>query len=174
MTHHTNLDSYERLQPSDMQKNATIAAGFAYLAANRDEKLPRKPLTVPVAGRTARVGTRPSTRLLSLRSLRVRRSGAGFGIRKRTGRLGKLPDRPVLFCSLLASGFLILASYFLLLASGFYLPACSCSRARSRSSRAVFATPARSRSVCLPAESASWATTSECSVVGSGTECPPV
>lgn len=44
MTHHTNLDSYERLQPSDMMKNATIAASFAYLAANRDEKLPRKPL----------------------------------------------------------------------------------------------------------------------------------
>ena len=44
MTHHTNLDSYERLQPNDMMKNATIAAAFAYLAANRDEKLPRKPL----------------------------------------------------------------------------------------------------------------------------------
>jgi hypothetical protein len=44
LTHHTNLDSYERLQPSDMMKNATIAAAFAYLAANRDEKLPRKPL----------------------------------------------------------------------------------------------------------------------------------
>ena len=43
MTHHTNLDSYERLQPGDMMKNATIAASFAYLAANRDEKLPRKP-----------------------------------------------------------------------------------------------------------------------------------
>jgi hypothetical protein len=54
MTHHTNLDYYERLQPNDVQKMATIAAGFAYLAANRDEKLPRKPLTVPVAGRPAR------------------------------------------------------------------------------------------------------------------------
>src|SRR5436190_2644566 len=43
MTHHTNLDSYERLQPGDMMKNATIAASFAYLAANRDDKLPRKP-----------------------------------------------------------------------------------------------------------------------------------
>jgi len=43
VTHHTNLDSYERLQPGDMMKNATIAASFAYLAANRDEKLPRKP-----------------------------------------------------------------------------------------------------------------------------------
>jgi len=49
MTHHTNLDSYERLQPNDMRKNATIAAAFAYLAANRDEKLPRKPLPGPVA-----------------------------------------------------------------------------------------------------------------------------
>jgi carboxypeptidase Q len=51
MTHHTNLDSYERLQPSDMMKNATIAAAFAYMAANRDEMLPRKPLPAPVAGR---------------------------------------------------------------------------------------------------------------------------
>jgi len=33
MTHHTNLDSYERLQPGDVQNMATIAAGFAYLAA---------------------------------------------------------------------------------------------------------------------------------------------
>jgi carboxypeptidase Q len=51
MTHHTNLDSYERLQPGDMMKNATIAASFAYLAANRDEKLPRKPMPAPAAGR---------------------------------------------------------------------------------------------------------------------------
>jgi hypothetical protein len=51
MTHHTNLDSYERLQPGDMMKNATIAAAFAYLAANRDEMLPRKPLPAPVVGR---------------------------------------------------------------------------------------------------------------------------
>ncbi len=54
MTHHTNLDYYERLQPGDIQKMATIAAGFAYFAANRDEKLPRKPLTIPVAGRAGR------------------------------------------------------------------------------------------------------------------------
>jgi len=45
MTHHTNLDSYERLQPEDMRRNATIAAAFAFLAANRDEKLPHKPAT---------------------------------------------------------------------------------------------------------------------------------
>ena len=54
MTHHTNLDYYERLQPGDIQKMATIAAGFAYFAANRDEKLPRKTLTVQVAGRPAK------------------------------------------------------------------------------------------------------------------------
>jgi len=54
MTHHTNLDYYERLQPGDIQKMATIAAGFAYFAANRDEKVPRKPLTIPVAGRPTR------------------------------------------------------------------------------------------------------------------------
>lgn len=53
MTHHTNLDSYERLQPADMMNNATMAAAFACLAANRDEPLPRKPM--PAA---ARRGTR--------------------------------------------------------------------------------------------------------------------
>jgi carboxypeptidase Q len=52
LTHHTNLDSYERLQPTDMMRNATIAAAFAYLTANRDDKLPRKPLaTAAPAGR---------------------------------------------------------------------------------------------------------------------------
>jgi Zn-dependent M28 family amino/carboxypeptidase len=50
MTHHTNLDSYERLQPEDMRRNATIAAAFAFLTANRDEKLPRKPAPIPGAG----------------------------------------------------------------------------------------------------------------------------
>jgi carboxypeptidase Q len=50
VTHHTNMDTYERLQPRDCMQMATIAAGFAYLAANRDEKLPRKPLPVPGQG----------------------------------------------------------------------------------------------------------------------------
>jgi hypothetical protein len=54
LTHHTNLDSYERLQPTDMMKNATIAAAFAYLTANRDEKLPRKPLPGTGTGRGGR------------------------------------------------------------------------------------------------------------------------
>jgi Zn-dependent M28 family amino/carboxypeptidase len=51
LTHHTNLDSYERLQAEDMRKNATIAAAFAFLAANRDQLLPRKPPAAPGAGR---------------------------------------------------------------------------------------------------------------------------
>ncbi len=51
VAHHTNMDTFERLQPNDCVKMATIAAGFAYLAANRDEPLPRKPM--PTAGRGA-------------------------------------------------------------------------------------------------------------------------
>jgi hypothetical protein len=50
VTHHSNMDTYERLQPGDVKKMATIVAGFAYLAANRDEILPRKPLPATPAG----------------------------------------------------------------------------------------------------------------------------
>ena len=42
-THHTNMDLYERLVPRDLMQNAVIVAAFVYDAANRDEKLPRKP-----------------------------------------------------------------------------------------------------------------------------------
>jgi Zn-dependent M28 family amino/carboxypeptidase len=43
-THHSNMDVYERLQATDLMKDAVIVATFAYHTANRDEKLPRKPL----------------------------------------------------------------------------------------------------------------------------------
>jgi carboxypeptidase Q len=43
-THHTNLDTYERLVPNDMMKNAVVMATFAYHAANRVDRLPRKPM----------------------------------------------------------------------------------------------------------------------------------
>jgi Zn-dependent M28 family amino/carboxypeptidase len=43
-THHSNMDVYERIQATDMMRNAVIVASFVYNAANRDEKLPRKPL----------------------------------------------------------------------------------------------------------------------------------
>ena len=46
-SHHTNMDLYERIQPEDMMKNAVIIASFVYHAANRDERLPRKPLPKP-------------------------------------------------------------------------------------------------------------------------------
>jgi hypothetical protein len=43
-THHTNMDLLERVQPADVRQAATIMAAFAWHAAQRDEKLPRKPL----------------------------------------------------------------------------------------------------------------------------------
>ncbi len=43
-THHYNMDVYERAQEPDMKQAATIIAVFAYTAANRDGKFPRKPL----------------------------------------------------------------------------------------------------------------------------------
>jgi hypothetical protein len=43
-THHSNMDVYERLQSTDMMRNAVIVASFVLDASNRDEKLPRKPL----------------------------------------------------------------------------------------------------------------------------------
>jgi hypothetical protein len=46
-THHSNMDVYERVQPNDMMRNAVIVATFAYDAANRDDRLPRKPLPAP-------------------------------------------------------------------------------------------------------------------------------
>lgn len=50
-THHSNMDVYERIQPEDMMRNAVIVASFAYHAANRDEKLPRKALPKPASTR---------------------------------------------------------------------------------------------------------------------------
>lgn len=43
-THHSSQDFYERLEPRDMMHNAVTIATFVYLAANRAEMFPRKPL----------------------------------------------------------------------------------------------------------------------------------
>jgi carboxypeptidase Q len=53
-THHSNMDMYERIQANDMMRNAVIVASFVYNTANREEKLPRKPLPkpAPAAGRS--------------------------------------------------------------------------------------------------------------------------
>ena len=41
-THHSNMDTFDRVQADDMIQQATVIAVFAYNAAMRDEKLPRK------------------------------------------------------------------------------------------------------------------------------------
>jgi hypothetical protein len=43
-THHSNMDVYDRVQRDDMIQQAIVIAVFAYNAAMRDEKLPRKAL----------------------------------------------------------------------------------------------------------------------------------
>jgi len=43
-THHSNMDTFDRVQREDMVQQATVIAAFAYDAAMRDEKLPRKAL----------------------------------------------------------------------------------------------------------------------------------
>jgi len=58
-THHSSQDLYERLQAVDMKHNAVVVATFAYLTANRDERLPRKPLPEPRGPRIAGSGGQP-------------------------------------------------------------------------------------------------------------------
>lgn len=48
-THHSNMDVYDRVQRDEMVQHATVIAVFAYNAAMRDEKLPRKALPRPTA-----------------------------------------------------------------------------------------------------------------------------
>ncbi len=43
-THHSNMDVYDRLQPDDLKQMAVIVASFVYMAAQRDQMFPRKPL----------------------------------------------------------------------------------------------------------------------------------
>lgn len=46
-THHSNMDTYERLQPDDLAQAAVVEAIFVYNTAMRDQMLPRKPLPRP-------------------------------------------------------------------------------------------------------------------------------
>jgi carboxypeptidase Q len=46
-THHSNMDTYERLQPADLAQAAVVEAIFVYNTAMRDQMLPRKPLPRP-------------------------------------------------------------------------------------------------------------------------------
>ena len=45
LTHHSNMDVYERLQKDDLMQASAIMASFVYEAAMRDEMFPRKPLS---------------------------------------------------------------------------------------------------------------------------------
>jgi hypothetical protein len=42
--HHTSIDSYDHLKAEDLRQAAVIMASFLWLAANRDDPLPRMPL----------------------------------------------------------------------------------------------------------------------------------
>ena len=41
-THHTNVDTYERVKTADLQQCAVVLASFAYHAAVRAERIPVK------------------------------------------------------------------------------------------------------------------------------------
>lgn len=43
-THHTNMDSYDRVSANDLQQAAVIVASFVYHTSMLPEKLPRKPM----------------------------------------------------------------------------------------------------------------------------------
>uniref|UniRef100_Q02C38 Carboxypeptidase Q n=1 Tax=Solibacter usitatus (strain Ellin6076) TaxID=234267 RepID=Q02C38_SOLUE len=54
MTHHTNLDTYERIIPDDVQKAAAIVAASIWHVANRDQMVPRftrETMPAPVVAR---------------------------------------------------------------------------------------------------------------------------
>ncbi|MEZ4703361.1 MAG: M20/M25/M40 family metallo-hydrolase [Rhodothermales bacterium] len=46
-THHSNMDVYDHTIADDLKQAATIIASFVYHTAQRDEKLPRKPMPAP-------------------------------------------------------------------------------------------------------------------------------
>jgi carboxypeptidase Q len=44
LTHHSNMDVYDRLQRDDLMQASVVMASFLYQAAMRDELIPRKPM----------------------------------------------------------------------------------------------------------------------------------
>ena len=41
-THHSNMDTFDHVQPDDVKQQGAVAAVFAWYAANTPERLPRK------------------------------------------------------------------------------------------------------------------------------------
>jgi carboxypeptidase Q len=50
-THHSNMDTFDRIQPDELKQQGAVAAIFAWYAANSPEKLPRKPMPAPPGSR---------------------------------------------------------------------------------------------------------------------------
>jgi carboxypeptidase Q len=57
-THHSNLDVYDHVQPSDLMQASAVLASFVYDAATRPDLLPRKPLPPPLPRGKAAPGSR--------------------------------------------------------------------------------------------------------------------
>ncbi len=49
-THHSNADTYDRVQKADVMQSSMIEAWFVYNAATRAEMLPRIPTPAPDPG----------------------------------------------------------------------------------------------------------------------------
>jgi len=88
-THHTSMDSYERIIKGDVMQAAVLMASFAYHTANRDEKLPRKALPKPREPREER-GARGDRESRDVREPR----GAREGRRQREPRAAREPRKP--------------------------------------------------------------------------------
>jgi len=50
-THHSNQDTYDKLDQEDLSQAAVVVAAFVYNTAQMDEMIPRKPLPAPQPGR---------------------------------------------------------------------------------------------------------------------------
>jgi hypothetical protein len=46
-THHSSMDTFDRIPPADLMQSSAVLASLLYHAANRPEKMPRKPLPEP-------------------------------------------------------------------------------------------------------------------------------
>lgn len=58
--HHRNLDEYDRLQEADLKQAAAVMAGFVWQAANRPDRLPRKPMPKDPPARPAAPAASPT------------------------------------------------------------------------------------------------------------------
>ena len=59
-THHSNMDTYDRVQKGDMLQMVAVLSSFVVNAANLDQKLPRKPLPEPEKKRNEEKKDAPS------------------------------------------------------------------------------------------------------------------